>query len=719
MHRQPVQDGRKDILRRSPQSSVASVSSPHTSSSFLPPVTPRQSYDGVHADHKNTGTPANRRDNLQMQLWEMQEKYAATRQNAIDSPVRGIVLKSLSKDRVDVSGRTMTIRNFSGRKVRASQHEFVQQLSMQSPQVFPDGLYRSVHDLNVDAGIQAWKIHHTPSRKWFDAEGEQRAQDMAVSAGKIRKSGHQIVDEDDFHVLTQPPPSWLGHRSFLKGMLDPAAQDNTESAHGNFEPSVELIAALKTPPKDRQYEDLEHITEFMDGLTDEPFASMNEFEKLKAAMICEVSTASHGSAVIKRGEKPNKLFVLVQGRVSIYDFRLALQKFEKDRRVAFKNVRDAADDSGEAVDVDTFQEEWQEKSQQYFDQTYRLGEMAESGRLPENTKHTQRTPGVVCGHEIMVSDEHFVADMNTRTVVSTCEKNSQNLFLSLNKANCETLAEIVHTDWGEKAQLLRSIRLTSGVSKLGVKMLAMQAQLQDIAPNTIIAPQGSSPSLIYVIKRGFVRIVKKMMPEVKKKETLASRHSQVWYCVVVYDGACTCCACMHSGYYIYFCVYVYTHKCIYAHRFSECHISSCGSFMWSYLTHAILDPPPLSAHFIHSSFLASLFPPSFLIPSLSPSLSPSLLPSLWFCPFVPPPPPSSFPPFHTLSFPFYRIPACITIHSNKKTADPTKRKRKRKRTHHLSAWSIFGNGYDGYHSKFRWRVHLGSRYSHKATILCK
>ena len=63
-------------------------------------------------------------------------------------------------------------------------------------------------------------------------------------------------------------------------------------------------------------------------------------------------------------------------------------------------------------------------------------------------------------------------------------------------------------------QLLRSIRLTAGVSKLGIKLLAMQAQLQNIPPNSVLEKQGDSPSLIYIIKRGFVRVVRKMMPEV-------------------------------------------------------------------------------------------------------------------------------------------------------------------------------------------------------------
>jgi hypothetical protein len=74
-------------------------------------------------------------------------------------------------------------------------------------------------------------------------------------------------------------------------------------------------------------------------------------------------------------------------------------------------------------------------------------------------------------------------------VVATGDKHSQSIFLVLNKSNCDELAEICNKDWGEKAMLLRNIRLTAGVSKLGIKMLAMQAQLQRIAPNSIIEKQ--------------------------------------------------------------------------------------------------------------------------------------------------------------------------------------------------------------------------------------
>ena len=59
----------------------------------------------------------------------------------------------------------------------------------------------------------------------------------------------------------------------------------------------------------------------------------------------------------------------------------------------------------------------------------------------------------------------------------------------------ENSAEIVNKDWGEKAQLLRSIQLTTGVSKLGIKLLAMQAKLEEVPPNSVIVPQGSQVHL--------------------------------------------------------------------------------------------------------------------------------------------------------------------------------------------------------------------------------
>ena len=54
-----------------------------------------------------------------------------------------------------------------------------------------------------------------------------------------------------------------------------------------------------------------------------------------------------------------------------------------------------------------------------------------------------------------------------------------------------------------------------------------QAQLQEVPSNSVIIPQGSPSEIIYVIKRGFVRLVKKIMPVVKKKENRFPDNSQV------------------------------------------------------------------------------------------------------------------------------------------------------------------------------------------------
>ena len=54
-----------------------------------------------------------------------------------------------------------------------------------------------------------------------------------------------------------------------------------------------------------------------------------------------------------------------------------------------------------------------------------------------------------------------------------------------------------------------------------------QAQLQEVPSNSVIIPQGSPSEIIYVIKRGFVRLVKRIMPVVKKKENRFPDNSQV------------------------------------------------------------------------------------------------------------------------------------------------------------------------------------------------
>jgi len=435
--------------------------------------------------------------NVQMCLKSMQEESVGTHAPFLESlqkstALEGIVMGRIAQDKVDVSGRRMSIAHHTGRKVRPMGPEMIEVMAKSSPREGPDGAQKSARARRVDAEIQLWKSKHqqiAADRTWsateaWDAEEQQR------SALKKKQRSKQGADEDDHYVLSQLALSQQGDRSFLVGMLEP--HNLSPDAHHFLPVSEELLTALRTPPKDRQYDDLERIIEFMDSLTDEPFASMNEFEKLKAAMVCEMWSASHGTAVVKRGELPSKLFVLLQGRVAVFEFRLALKRFERERRAALAKHRHNAKALNEYFDIEKFQSEWLEKRNLYFDQTYRLVDQVQSGRLPENTVHLQRFPGYVCGHEIIVPEGQFVEEMSSRTVVATGDKHSQSIFLVLNKSNCDELAEICNKDWGEKAMLLRNIRLTAGVSKLGIKMLAMQAQLQRIAPNSIIEKQASN-----------------------------------------------------------------------------------------------------------------------------------------------------------------------------------------------------------------------------------
>ena len=572
--------------------SLASAS-PRRLSVNVAAASPRRSMGAVHSARSladDEAPPAGRpppiaerhptKPNLHMRLWQMQEEFALSQAQASPkkgSKLKGIVMKQIGKDRVDVSGRQMSIAHHAGRKVRPMGPEMVEMLTQGSPRVGADGALKSARDLKVDAEILLWKSKQRSTPRMLGAD----ASEVAKSAHKMKPNTKQDANEDDHYVLSELASAQQGDRSFLLGMLEP--HNLSPDAQHDVAVSEDFLAALKTPPKDRQYEELEHIIEFMDSLTEEPFASMNEFEKLKAAMMCEISSASHGTAVVKRGELPSKLFVLVQGRVAVFEFRLALKRFEKARRAALAQHRQAAKATGEFFDIEKFQEEWVDKRNRFFDQTYRLVDQAQSDQLPDETVHLQRNPGYVCGHEIIVPEGQFIEEMSSRTVVSTCDKHSHSIFLVLNKSNCDELAEIVNKDWGEKAQMLRCIRLTTGVSKLGIKLLAMQAQLQDIAPNSIIekqvrllkrrlciitspqAPhvslqidrtelqefgrdrslivvyaylvvclpawtwaQGDSPSLIYVIRRGFVRVVRKMVPEVITKKKDKGSHDHSW-----------------------------------------------------------------------------------------------------------------------------------------------------------------------------------------------
>lgn len=60
------------------------------------------------------------------------------------------------------------------------------------------------------------------------------------------------------------------------------------------------------------------------------------------------------------------------------------------------------------------------------------------------------------------------------------------------------------------SQVLRSIKLCAGVSRLTIKMLAMNVKEEKIAPNKIIVEQGTAPTAIVIIRKGFVRVVRRV-----------------------------------------------------------------------------------------------------------------------------------------------------------------------------------------------------------------
>jgi CRP-like cAMP-binding protein len=73
-------------------------------------------------------------------------------------------------------------------------------------------------------------------------------------------------------------------------------------------------------------------------------------------------------------------------------------------------------------------------------------------------------------------------------------------------------------------QVLRSIKLCAGVSRLAIKMLAMNVKEEKIAPNKIIVEQGTAPTAIFVIRRGFVRVVRRVR---KHRDMFGSVHRSV------------------------------------------------------------------------------------------------------------------------------------------------------------------------------------------------
>mmetsp|Transcript_27346 Transcript_27346/g.66599 ORF Transcript_27346/g.66599 Transcript_27346/m.66599 type:complete len:122 (+) Transcript_27346:1735-2100(+) len=74
----------------------------------------------------------------------------------------------------------------------------------------------------------------------------------------------------------------------------------------------------------------------------------------------------------------------------------------------------------------------------------------------------------------------------------------------------QVIVDLAKGKYAEKAQLLRSIKLCAGVSKLTIKMLAMNVKAEQIVPNKVIVEQGTAPTQTYIIRRGFVRVVRKV-----------------------------------------------------------------------------------------------------------------------------------------------------------------------------------------------------------------
>ena len=165
-------------------------------------------------------------------------------------------------EKVDTSGRRMSITNFAGSKIVASPRD----LYIRRGSILQH--HDSLQDLQVDAQIQAWRETRRHSQWKVDAESLIQQQcESFISRKHKKKIGKKGEDEDAHYVLSQMPPSRTGDRSFMKGMLEPQQTNASIDVSNDLEVSEELIAALKTPPKDRQYEELELIIDFMDSLT--------------------------------------------------------------------------------------------------------------------------------------------------------------------------------------------------------------------------------------------------------------------------------------------------------------------------------------------------------------------------------------------------------------------------------------------------------------------
>jgi len=60
---------------------------------------------------------------------------------------------------------------------------------------------------------------------------------------------------------------------------------------------------------------------------------MNEFERLKVAQIASVEVKEHGTVLLKRREAATKVYLLLKGRCSVFDFTDGMDAMWKQREV--------------------------------------------------------------------------------------------------------------------------------------------------------------------------------------------------------------------------------------------------------------------------------------------------------------------------------------------------------------------------------------------------
>jgi len=277
------------------------------------------------------------------------------------------------------------------------------------------------------------------------------------------------------------------------------------------EASDAVLKALGTAPKDRQYEELRLIVELLDAVAAEPgaplFSAMSEFEKLRCAGVCSLLTLDNGHAVVRRGQPPGAVFLCLRGAVTSVDLSVPLRSFEDKRRLALKELRARAAAQDREPDMDKFSEEWEAKQERQLDQPARLLDQLEDGELPEGSRAWVLGPGAVFGQAVLPDESDGAEDGVEETlgeeeratmIVASAGIGRQSHLLVLSRENLTQLAGVVRQDFQHKVQFLRSVKMMAGVSRLGLKMLAMLLNTVSLKPNTVVVAQGQVPPLMCV-----------------------------------------------------------------------------------------------------------------------------------------------------------------------------------------------------------------------------